>query len=458
MRPRRTLRLSLVAAALAAGASLASVAGATAHGGSAPRSSVSANVRISTCGGGNSEVEEATWHNDVYADWIGCGGIGFARSTDGGRHFSTAILLPGSANTDCTNSRCADTSWDPAIAVTSSGRLYTSFMHNAGTSRSPVVDASGNQGASFAQSVALPVPASSDPRGNWGDRDFLAVAPSGTVYVTWDYGPSYSQVTIDCAHGGSCSFASGDLNGVIQTSTNGGRTWTKVHPFTPDYPYGGVPGAPILVQGNGTIDVQYLCFPTSGADHTLHPGNEFFTRSTNGGATWSKPIRLWASVGTVSLTEWWIDGDLATDPAGDLYVTWDTQSSHDVAWLTFSTDGGSRWHAPVRVTSPNGTVEELVQPAGVGRGLVDVGWQTPGPHGYATYVRPYSVVKGWLRSAPLLVSSAYGSASIWPGDTFGLVAGPGPATSHGLPAEMAWGSATPATPNVSEIYAAVASP
>src|SRR5215475_8611808 len=37
------------------------------------------------CQGQNAEVEQAVDYPYVYEVWIGCGGIGFARSTDGGR-------------------------------------------------------------------------------------------------------------------------------------------------------------------------------------------------------------------------------------------------------------------------------------------------------------------------------------------------------------------------------------
>src|SRR5215831_19445061 len=49
------------------------------------------------CGGSNAEVEQATdvAHGSyVYEAWIGCGGIGFARSTNGGKTFSAPQTLP----------------------------------------------------------------------------------------------------------------------------------------------------------------------------------------------------------------------------------------------------------------------------------------------------------------------------------------------------------------------------
>ena len=43
-----------------------------------------------------------------------------------------------------------------------------------------------DHGATFSQAASL-IP---HKAGNWGDRDFIAAGRGGTVYVTWDYGPS----------------------------------------------------------------------------------------------------------------------------------------------------------------------------------------------------------------------------------------------------------------------------
>ena len=48
------------------------------------------------CTGQNAEVETATGApHYVYDLWIGCAGIGFARSTDGGLHFGKPMTAPG---------------------------------------------------------------------------------------------------------------------------------------------------------------------------------------------------------------------------------------------------------------------------------------------------------------------------------------------------------------------------
>jgi hypothetical protein len=78
--------------------------------------------------------------------------------------------------------------------------------------------------------------------------------------------------------------------------------------------------------------------------------------------------------------------------------------------------------------------------------LRGVGRPTPSAPGYATYLRAYSVTKGWLGPA-VKVSPAYGNCTIWPGDTLGL------ATLPGSKIAVSWGSAV-GTHKDSEIWAA----
>ncbi len=111
---RRSLRLAgalVLGLAGTAGLTTAGAQAASHPAGARPGhgASVTPMINISSgCKGGSAEVEEVTAAPGyVYADWIGCGGIGFARSTDGGLHFSKPVTVPGSPGG----------SWDPAIAV-----------------------------------------------------------------------------------------------------------------------------------------------------------------------------------------------------------------------------------------------------------------------------------------------------------------------------------------------------
>jgi hypothetical protein len=240
----------------------------------AAAASVSPVTEVSKgCAGRNAEVVTATGApRYVYDLWIGCGGIGFARSTDGGLHFGTPMTAPGSQGA----------SWDPAIAVAPDGTVYIAFMHQATGHMYPVVDASADHGASFPQVSPL-LPAK---QGNWGDRDFIAVSGTGTVYVTWDYGPSAKLVTFICAPNGSCAFKTGDVNTVIQQSTDGGRTWGPIIPVSPNFPRGGGYSAPVLAEPDGRVDLlSWGHFVSPPPSYALHPGHEFFASSANG-TTW----------------------------------------------------------------------------------------------------------------------------------------------------------------------------
>jgi len=390
------------------------------------------------CSGQNAEVEQAVDPalGYVYEAWMGCKGIAFARSTDGGRHFGLPVSVPESVYAS---------SWDPALAVAYDGTVYASFMTSKNGYTYPVVAASFNHGRTFPQVSTLRPPY----RGNWGDRVFIAAGRHGTLYVSWDYGPSAAAVTYICTPGGSCAFATGDLNVVIQKSTDGGKTWGAITPVSPGFPASGGDSAPLLVEPNGRIDVEYQGYHiTNDVTYTMNPANSYFTSSVDGGKSWSAPVMIGPRRLTMSLGEWWIDGALGRDAAGNLYATWDTQTANsDIGWLSYSTDHGRTWSPLQRVTPDSGKATHIVEVAGGSAGVAYVGWLSDSSaRGYAQYLRPFSIDKGWL-SPPLQVSKQFGKRSVWPGDTFGIstLASPGRVV-------LSWGSAI--KNRTSQIFAA----
>ncbi len=369
--------------------------------------------------GQNAEVEQATdsANGYVYAEWMasgasGCQGIAFARSADGGKTWDTPIRVLGSVGSDFN-------SWDPALAVGPDGTVYAAFMRAKNSQWYPWVAVSLDHGASFAYVTGL-VPL--DPK-NWGDRDFIAVAPNNTVYLTYDYGPERTSITFICAASGSCAFLTGDLNVVVQWSLDHGRTWSPIVPINPSFPAGGGDSAPLWVEPSGRIDVLYQGYHiTSTTTYTMNPANTYFTSSTDGGMTWSTPVLVGPGTGTMSLSEWWIDGDLGIDSAGNLYATWDTQgATEDVGWLSVSTDDGATWSAAVRATPDVGQAAHIMEVAGGGSGIGYVTYLTNNStQGWALYLRVFSVTKGFL-TPPILVSmNVWGALNVWPGDTTGI--------------------------------------
>jgi hypothetical protein len=391
--------------------------------------------------GGNHEVEEATAPPDyVYVAWIGCAGEGFARSTDGGKTYSTPITLPDSSGSD-----------DPAVAVAANGTVYVSYLRYHGSHAYPVVATSFDHGRTFPQASSL-IPSIA---GNWGDRDFIAAGPGGTVYVTWDYGPSAAAVQIVCSPVGSCAYKNVDATAVIQKSADYGKTWGPITPMQQGFPAGGGYDASLQVQPGGRVDAFIWGHHLDPVTYRVHPGFELFTSSANG-TTWPKHLaEVGAQAGTIAVPTWWIDGDLGMDAAGNLYATWDTQTPHgDIGWLAYSPDHGRTWSAPIRVTPDHDAAMHDVEVVGAGHGVADVAWQSNNsPLGYATFLRPFSITRGWLAPA-IQVSGQYGNGAIWPGDTFGISILPIAGKSAPERVSLSWGSAIK-NHNKSQIYAAV---
>ena len=439
--------LSAITLATAMSTSTTGAAGAATAAGSTATYQIGPITDVSTCAGQNAEVEQAVDAKlgYVYEEWMGCRGIALARSTDGGRTWDAPVSLPDTVGSNVNT-------WDPALAVAPDGTVYASFMLSRGGQYYPVVDASFDHGATFTQSSSLIPP---DPK-NWGDRDFIAVGPDGTVYVTWDYGPERTSITSICASNGSCAFATGDLNVVMQKSTDGGKTWSKMSYISPGFPASGGDSAPLVVEPGGRIDVLYQGYQiTNPTTYTMNPAYSYFTSSVDGGATWSTPVAVGPQAGTMSLSEWWIDGDIGIDAAGNLYATWDTQgtnpdgSPNDIGWLAFSTDHGARWSAPIQVAPDRLNVPHITEVTGAGSGIAYVSWLSDSnPAGYALFLRAFSVTRGWL-SGPAQISTDYGSSAVWPGDTTGL------STLSPTHVVASWGSDYPdVSGNQAEIHAA----
>jgi len=439
--------LALATAAVACSPD-ASPHSATASGGTAATSAASGfaghvtvgpatDISGSTCAPNDAEVEDASWRQDVYAAWIcqspGALRIGFARSADGGRTWSAPLVMPGSKG-----------GWDPAVAVAPDGTVYVSFMNTGAGYSFPVVDVSRDHGRTFAQRTDVVPP----QKGNWGDRDFITAGPHGLVYLTWDYAPTTTYLKIVCPKGGSCSFTHGQLNAVFQKSTDYGRTWGPITPVSPGFPASGADLAPLLIGPDGRVDVLYQDLTyTDRTTLALGPAHVYFTSSGDGGRTWSRPELIGGSAGAITGAVWWIDGAIAADAAGNLYATWDTQANgRDIGWLSYSTNAGKAWSAPVRVTPDNTGAPHIVQSAGGPPGIAYVGWlSASSPRGYAQYLRVFQIGRGWL-DAPVPVSRQFGNKPVWPGDTFGIVTLPG---AHSL--VLTWGSAVAAP---SQIFAA----
>jgi hypothetical protein len=155
--------------------------------------------------------------------------------------------------------------------------------------------------------------------------------------------------------------------------------------------------------------------------YALPPNHIYFTSSTDGGRTWSRPTGIRPGAGRIGLFVTWIDVALSIDAAGNLYATWDTQRpGGDIGWLSYSTDHGRMWSPARRVTPDHDKAEHIMAVTSGPPGVAYVGWLSDNTsRGFAQYLRPFSVHTGWL-AKPIRVSRQFGNHNVWPGDTTGI--------------------------------------
>ena len=235
------------------------------------------------------------FRDNVYAAWTkfskqGIPGVGFdqivfARSTDGGATWSSPRPLSPAHNNNAVGGRQG-----AAVKVGPDGTVFVVWQDTVNTQAVQRLAISHDGGATFpgpnitvatvTDDFVNPVPGSSFRQ---DARVFpsLTIAPNGTLYVAW------ANRTGDPTNG----------HAVVQlvTSTDGGLTWSA--PVTA----GEVSGrsaffASVATDPSATVNVAFLALddvptgtaPGAGVVHY----DAYLTRSTNGGASFSRPLKI----------------------------------------------------------------------------------------------------------------------------------------------------------------------
>jgi hypothetical protein len=320
-------------------------------------------------------------------------GSGYGLSTDGGSSFQHESLPepPGGENLG-----------DPVVAFGPNGEIYYSTLSIAGDGASVISLCSSTDGAvTWTCNEASTIARSfTDTQ----DKDWLAVDTTtskyrGNVYVTWtdftanngafilyarstDGGLTFSLPSnlspIDGSEVVQDSYVSIGPNGevwisyldshfggsgiTVTKSTDGGVTFSALKPAALFQEISGTftggngvraDSFPVAaVDKNGTY---HLVFSAVSPGQALDRSDIFYVRSTDGGATFSAPVRLnddatttsqWSPAIAVTAdgriaVKWW---DRRNDPVND--------SLTDV-YMTVSSDGGATFGKDIRVTDHN---------------------------------------------------------------------------------------------------------
>lgn len=271
--------------------------------------------------------------------------IGTYRSEDGGATWQDQGLLGGDDNaTNYWTTRAYQNTTDPVVAFDSNGNAYAQILVYRGTGQDL-----GGQG--LAGENAVVVYKSADKGKTWGtpidvyhmppgpsfafsgDKNWLTVDTSGGtsegfLYSTWTFGEVAAQHIYFAA------------------SYDGGTTWTAPRMISTTTATLNQISQPV-VGPDGTI---YVIFE----DYTA--GIYYLTKSSDYGATWTQPSVVTNFQAPPTLNGNLRMGPLvvgspAVGPDGTLYLAWSNQNDDSDAMFTRSTDGGASWSQPVSLAT-----------------------------------------------------------------------------------------------------------
>ncbi len=275
------------------------------------------------------------------------GGLYAARSTDGGLSFpanQTYAVATHTAGVG-TSQDFEDKNWitvDNNSASSFYGNVYHSWTRFFAAGRDAIYfSKSTNDGVSWSTPQRISQTALDGAVQGSG----IATGPAGEIYVVFEV-----------------FFVGGKRQIYMTKSTNGGGTWTTAAAITPQFgelssPFAGAtyrtdsfPAIAVDNSGisgkNGNIYVVYASQSQGNADVS-------FIRSTNGGGTWSSPLR----VNDVKTGQQFFPA-IAVDSNGDIAIAWHDTRLADPKYDIFaarSDNNGTCFSTNQRVTSVSST-------------------------------------------------------------------------------------------------------
>jgi hypothetical protein len=303
--------------------------------------------------------------------------VHFARSTNGGVTFSAATtvsVMPGSY---------------PRVAVDAGGDINVVWQHlsNTSTDNNVWFSHSTDGGANFSAPLMLSNP------GEESVSAQIALGPGGNTYVSWtaitgaqcnvwfshSTGGATFSAPLNLSNSSACAAldssdmgvdhqiivdASGDINiawidsssgAVFRRSTDGGAHFSPPTNVSPGF----ISNPQIAVDSRGVINVVWSATDSGTA---IGHSNVFFSRSTDGGSTFSAQLQLNTLTGqhtNPSSQSGSGDAQIAVASSTSMVVLWWDNSFVNAAqgaelFSSVSTDGGAHFSTPVAVSSNAG--------------------------------------------------------------------------------------------------------
>jgi hypothetical protein len=336
---------------------------------------VTPSVRVNdvTAGGQHLPTVTVGPGGQVYVAWVDCPAdqdctlanpdIYFARSTDGGEHFSARVRVSDGGAAAFANA--------PRVATGPGGAIYVVWHDDRATT--PVdaswdvyIARSTDGGLTFSPSVRV----DEHVANAYQYEPDLAVAADGTIYVSWQryaYDSTLSQWDSDV---------------YVARSTDGGAS------FGPSVKASDGVGnqfkSAVAVGPSGRVYVAWSDFRVDSE------GDVYFAWSSDGGASFSANIRVNETTGLAQVYP-----ELAVDGGGRVYAAWldgrrAGEGKTDV-YMARSTDLGLTFGGELRATDtdlPASAVADYLYPVitAAGNGYVAVAWYDDHTGDWDTYM------------------------------------------------------------------------
>jgi len=343
---------------------------------------------------------------------LGDGYSGTYFSNDGGQTWCCTATDPAHLGTlipgvERLTGGIYDAGGDPAVAFDTRGTVYYAGLgFNRITAPNTVTVSRGTFDGSGSLSWSAPafIAATTSPA-VLNDKEWIAVDRNvaspflDRVYVSW------TRFLFNAKNG---SYTQSPI--FFVSSSDGGRTFTAPKSISGNVLYG--QGSRVVVGPDSSLYVFW-----EGSTRLAATDSTWMVKSTDGGATWGKPIAVSPLNDSEELTDTAFRLNsypaAAAAPNGDLYATWttDTEPVGSVAVYSKSTDAGAHWSAPARVfaaadrtpvgypvNQPSGGVLAAPSPAGSVEDVFPAVAVGPDGHVYLSAYRG-DVVSPWQTCA-----------------------------------------------------------